>query len=34
VGNPNGVIERNCFEDLGLGERIILKCILIWDGRA
>jgi hypothetical protein len=35
VGNPNGVIERDRFEDLGLGGRIILKCMLrIWVGRA
>lgn len=34
VGNPNGVIERDRFEDLGLGGRIILKCMLRhWDGR-
>jgi len=34
VGNPNGVIEIDRFEDLGLGGRIILKCMLRhWDGR-
>lgn len=35
VGKPNGVIERDRIEDLGLGGRIILKCMLRhWDGRA
>jgi hypothetical protein len=35
VGKRNGVIERDRFEGVGLGGRVILKCILrIWDGRA
>ena len=35
AGNPNGVTERDRFEDLVLGGRIILKCMLRhWDGRA
>jgi hypothetical protein len=35
VENSNGVIERDGFVDLGLGGRIILKCMLrILDGRA
>jgi hypothetical protein len=35
VGNPNGVIERDRFEDLGLRGRMILKCMLRkWNDRA